>query len=165
MKYGAGKSLIAWRKYVPNAVISYIEYDRACAETQRGKVDKLYVGDQGDSAFLDSVGRQSGPFDFVIDDGGHRRTHMLNSFMSLWPYVSSKGVYVIEDLHCTFYKAYADHPINTFDVIGELIKLMTYDAQAEKQNPNYAYNKTFKMAANSIFSVNCYYDACVFVKK
>lgn len=81
MGYGPGKSLLAWREFLPKASISILEYDGECAEKFRNKVENLFIGDQSSFQVLDNLGKSAGPFDFIIDDGGHSRLQQVFDFI------------------------------------------------------------------------------------
>lgn len=80
MKYGAGKSMLAWRQYLTHSGtnISFVEFDRECAEKFRNEVSHLFIGDQSDFEFLERVGKEGGPYDIIVDDGGHKRTFQVS---------------------------------------------------------------------------------------
>ena len=83
MGYGPGKSLLAWREFLPNANISILEYDGVCAEKFRHKVEHLFIGDQSNFKVLENIGTTAGPFDFIVDDGGHSRLQQVSNFIYL----------------------------------------------------------------------------------
>jgi hypothetical protein len=45
-------------------------------------------------------------FDVIIDDGGHTMEQQITSFCFLFPHVACGGVYIIEDLHTSFWTKY-----------------------------------------------------------
>lgn len=105
MKYGAGKSLIAWKKYLthPETQISFVEYDRECAEKFKPpKVSKLFIGDQSDFVFLEKVGKEGGPYDFIVDDGGHKRTFQA-SFVNIFYWIIYQLIFSIR---CYLYNVF-----------------------------------------------------------
>ena len=67
-------------------------------------------GDQGDEQFLDSMARELGPFDIIIDDGSHMSHHVLASFNALFPHVRPGGIYVIEDLGTSYWPSWGGNP-------------------------------------------------------
>jgi hypothetical protein len=102
-----GGSLEIWRKYFgPEARIVGIDIDPACAERADPDVDIL-IGDQSDPALLaTALERLGGGVDLVIDDGSHIGHHQTASFEYLYPRISERGVYVCEDLHCSYWPDY-----------------------------------------------------------
>ncbi|MGQ0675981.1 MAG: hypothetical protein ACT4N4_07855 [Rhodospirillales bacterium] len=53
--------------------------------------------------FLKRLVDNHGPFDIVVDDGSHRPDDMLASFGFLFPRMSERGIYVIEDTQTAFW--------------------------------------------------------------
>ncbi|MCC6887082.1 MAG: class I SAM-dependent methyltransferase [Hyphomicrobiales bacterium] len=99
-----GGSLEIWRKYFgPTAKILGIDIDPACSE----RVDPdniVMIGDQSDPKLLAAaVERLGGEVDLVIDDGSHLGRHQIASFEYLYPRISADGLYVCEDLHCSYW--------------------------------------------------------------
>lgn len=63
----------------------------------------LLFGDQTNIDFLADV-RKSGPFDIIIDDGGHTMFQMRTSFEYLFRYAMEPGgLYIIEDLGTAYW--------------------------------------------------------------
>jgi hypothetical protein len=44
---------------------------------------KIEIGDQADPMFLLDVAAKHGPFDVIVDDGGHKMHHQKVSFNTL----------------------------------------------------------------------------------
>lgn len=66
------------------------------------------VGDQTDPGFLDSVVAEYGPFDVIIDDGGHSMRQQITSIERLFPTLNDGGVYIVEDTHTSYWEGYQD---------------------------------------------------------
>lgn len=99
-----GGSLEIWRKYFgPQARIVGIDIDPACAS----RVDPeniVMIGDQSDPAVLGAaIERLGGGVDLVIDDGSHLGRHQIPTFEYLYPRISEHGLYICEDLHCSYW--------------------------------------------------------------
>lgn len=98
-----GGSLELWRKYFgPEAVLYGVDIDPACAR----RVDapsQVRIGSQDDPEFLKRVVAEMGGIEIVLDDGSHIASHQRVSFQTLWPLLSPGGVYVIEDLHTSYW--------------------------------------------------------------
>ncbi len=88
--------------FFPNATIHGIDIDERCKTFEQDRI-KIYIGSQHDTNFLEGVVKDIGKIDIVIDDGSHHEDHQRISFETLFPYVKSKGYYVIEDLHFAYH--------------------------------------------------------------
>lgn len=77
----------------------------ACAALD-GRAGAVRIGSQADGAFLRDVVREMGGIDIVLDDGSHRMVHMRRSFDVLFPLLSEGGIYMVEDLHTAYWRAY-----------------------------------------------------------
>ena len=64
------------------------------------------IGDQADPAFLDRVGAAHGPFDLIVDDGGHKMHQQITSFRHLWPQLRDRGLYIVEDVHTSYWPGF-----------------------------------------------------------
>lgn len=94
-----GGSLDIWRSYFgPGSRIAGLDIDPACASVG-GERTRIYIGDQADRALLKRIVAEEGPFDIVLDDGGHRMSQMIASFEELYPTLNCPGVYLVEDTH------------------------------------------------------------------
>ena len=67
-------------------------------------------GDQGDAQFLNSMARELGPFDIIIDDGSHMSHHIIASLNALFPHVRPGGMYVVEDLATAYWPTWGGDP-------------------------------------------------------
>jgi len=91
-------SIAMWRDYFPNAEIIGIDIDPECKRFESDRV-KIIIGDQTDRAFLETFARENfGTIDIIVDDGLHTEDAILTSFSSLYPALSTHGIYAIEDL-------------------------------------------------------------------
>jgi hypothetical protein len=71
------------------------------------------IGDQADAGFLRAVLDEFGPFDAVLDDGGHTARQQLVSFEVLYPELALDGVYLCEDTHTSYWKNFRDSSEHT----------------------------------------------------
>ena len=95
--YGAS-SLKIWKDYFPNSQIYGIDIDPDNAGYDEERI-KIFIGNQGDEAFLNRVVEEAGNFDIIIDDASHINTLTIKSWEVLFnKALSPGGLYVIEDL-------------------------------------------------------------------
>ncbi len=64
------------------------------------------TGDQSDPVFLNGLIQEFGPPDIVLDDGSHMMKDINGSFEILFPQMSNKGVYLVEDLGGCYWPEY-----------------------------------------------------------
>jgi len=95
-----------WRDYFGRkARIIGVDIEPKCAKLG-GKQIEIVIGDQEDRDFLSSLRDRIGPIDIVIEDGGHTMTQQINTFEEIWPGVRDGGVFLIEDLHTSYWDNY-----------------------------------------------------------
>jgi MycE methyltransferase N-terminal len=118
-----GESLRMWKHYFRRGLIYGMDiYPKPGVAQSRVTVIQ---GDQGDEQYLDSLARDVGPFDIIIDDGSHISTHIIASFNALFPHVKPGGLYVIEDLASSYWPNWGGDPDPTAQYRSmELIKDM-----------------------------------------
>jgi len=171
MHYGPGKSIPVWKEFLPNASASILEYDEKCARPYVDKVDNLYVGDQRGVNFMKSIGAKGGPYDIVVDDGGHSRTMQINSLVALWPYIKKNGgIYIIEDIFTSYIESYNDNKSQSaLDLTMEMIVVLNDPSRLNndwKTNlPQMKIHQNTKDISSSVMSINCFERACALIKK
>ncbi len=96
-----GASHKMWLDFFPNAKVYGLDNGQYGDRTQWPEDErfKAMCGDQAKLSSLWQAGEELGPFDIILDDGGHTMWQQQLSFAGLWPYVKPGGFYVIEDLH------------------------------------------------------------------
>lgn len=101
-----GGSLQLWRRYLgPFARIVGIDIDPKCKAIEDEQIS-VRIGNQNDTAFLESVLGEFGAPDVVLDDGSHVMHDISCSFDFLYPRLDKNGVYMIEDLHTAYWEEY-----------------------------------------------------------
>jgi len=104
-----GKSLKTWQDYFsdPKLIVG-LAYGSPSAGVE-GKTESLarvrvVRGDQSKKETMDEL-IQLGPWDIILDDGSHHPDHIIFSLWSLWTSVKPGGLYIIEDLEGSYFKA------------------------------------------------------------
>jgi hypothetical protein len=96
-----GYSVKMWKEYFPQGEIYAIDIvDKKEYEEDRITIG---VGSQNDPEFLNSFNATYGPFDIIIDDGSHINSDMTFSFNHLFPLLKAGGLYVVEDIHASYW--------------------------------------------------------------
>jgi len=101
-----GGSLEMWREYFGRRAKIYgVDIEPRCKQFE-GKRIKIFIGDQEDRSFLASIADEIGPIDVLIEDGGHFMGQQVATFEVLYPRVKDDGVFLIEDLHTSYWDRY-----------------------------------------------------------
>lgn len=104
-----GGSLVMWSEYLgPKARIIGVDIDpkTKCFDGIRPNVSVM-IGDQSDVAVLDRIASH-GPFDIVIDDGGHTARQQISTFNRIYGSVAERGLYICEDTHTSYWSKFQD---------------------------------------------------------
>lgn len=100
---GQGGSSRMWKQYFgPAALIVSIDIREECRAFEDEQV-KVRIGDQSNPAFLQSLIDEFSSFDVVLDDGSHIMSHVKATFDYMYPRMSRDGVYLVEDLHTSYW--------------------------------------------------------------
>lgn len=188
MPYGEGHSLTLWMEYFPHAeAIVEMEFQADClsalstawkekppkwvkasTETWAKALRPVHfiVGDQRDSASIRHVGEQHGPFDVIIDDGGHLMEMQIKTIAAMWPFLRPGGVLLMEDLQTSFDNI-ADPrifwPTTTVHYIAKLQEALHVRSNGNGLDP--AVYIGFNDVLATLESAHCFEEACVLVKK
>jgi len=95
-----------WREYFgDDAIIFGIDINPEC-EKLNGLAGQVRIGSQADSEFLESVVKEMGGVDIILDDGSHHMDHIPLTLKYLFPHMNHGGIYMIEDLHAAYWKKF-----------------------------------------------------------
>jgi hypothetical protein len=114
---GGGESIRGWLEYMPNAHIQGVDIVHSTNpwNSESPNADDRYRFSAGDatSAVFWSGYRHGIMFDVIIDDGCHMSKDVIETFRILWNHVTPKGLYVIEDLGCSYSSIFQTPGIKT----------------------------------------------------
>ena len=97
-----GASLSMWDRYFLRGQIFGIDIDPRCAQFERGRI-QVAIGSQADREFLKTAFGDV-TFDVILDDASHVNTLTKTSLESLFARLAPGGLYIIEDLGCSYVK-------------------------------------------------------------
>lgn len=124
-----GASLKVWRDYFhPQSIITGIDINPDCARFDDPSRNVFVrIGPQQDSAFLNGVVSDLGPFDLIIDDGSHVASHLIASFCLLFGRgLKEGGLYFVEDTHTSFWPEYRDTEKSFLDFCYDLVEYLHF---------------------------------------
>lgn len=173
-----GESVKLWEKYFVNSELHFIDINPDTVVYHSSRSFYHYI-DQSNFSALQKFAQNLGyTFDIIIDDGGHTMEQQIVSFLALFPFVSSGGFYIIEDLHTSYWKAYGGfgqvgQPVAGPGTCTEFLKKLVDDlnytagvttcADFEKIPPT--LKKDLNAFQASIDSMHFYQSICIIRKK
>ena len=155
-----GPSLKVWSEYFKNSNIAALDIVPIDLQFKNAEI---FCGDQTDENFLKSIVNKFKYFDIIIDDGSHISNHVIKSFNFLFEHLSVGGLYIIEDLHYSYYPRYGGSRINlnkkntSLNFLKSLVDSLNYE---NYDRPFYKKSK-FNGKINSIN----FYQNCAVLKK
>jgi hypothetical protein len=101
-----GGSLGMWKSYFgPQARLVGVDINPRALKFADDQVTVI-IGDQSDRTFLRDLRKRYPKIDILLDDGGHSMMQQIVSFEELFDAVVEDGVYMIEDVHTSYWPEY-----------------------------------------------------------
>ena len=128
-----GGSLETWSKYFKSAkaiigvdIVEQVEsysYSDVRIKTICGDATSIY-----DNARLIGVTPS-----IIVDDASHQSFDIISSFVSLFPRLESGGVYVVEDLCCSYWRSFnVQGQVSSWDFFKALSDLVNYEHMSDE---------------------------------
>jgi O-antigen biosynthesis protein len=127
-----GGSLEIWGKYFPKAKkLIGCDINPDCAQLQFDDTRiALVVSDANTDGAQQQIQNLSPKFDLIIDDGSHRSSDIIHSFCRYFPVLANDGLYVAEDLHCSYWQEFEGglfQPYSSIAFFKKLADLTNYE--------------------------------------
>jgi hypothetical protein len=101
-----GGSMRMWSRFFgPDARLVGVDIDPV-ALVSAGDRYTVVLADQADPDAMRNLAQKYGPFDVIIDDGGHSMVQQITSIEALFPMLNDGGVYLVEDCHTSYWEEY-----------------------------------------------------------
>lgn len=103
-----GGSLEIWPKYFSNAsVLLGCDINPDCARLSYDDPRiGVIVGDATAPDVFERVFQRTPQFDIIIDDGSHLSSDIIKSFALYFPRLAEGGIFIVEDLHCSYWEQF-----------------------------------------------------------
>jgi SAM-dependent methyltransferase len=127
-----GGSLEIWSKYFSKAKeIIGLDADPACRDLRYDDPRiSVLVGDATSDEVVDELNANGRSFDIIIDDGSHTSTDIIRAFVKHFRSLSNGGIYVIEDLCCSYWQSHEgglDSPYSSIAFFKRLIDVINHE--------------------------------------
>ncbi len=173
-----GNSVKLWENYFPFAELHFIEIDSSNIQYQSQRSQYHFLDQTDKSALLLFAKNTGGDFDIIIDDGGHHMDQQIISFQSLFPYVKSGGMYIIEDLHTSYWNDWGGNGTQLLPKAGpgtavyflqNLVDDLNYTGAvtglADHRKISSSLKSTLNEYQDKIYSIHFYNSLCIILKR
>lgn len=176
-----GDSVKLWESYFVNAELHFVDIDSRNISYYSTRSQYHFADQENYDQMVTLASNLGGNFDIVIDDGGHTMRQQIVSFEALFPYMASGGLYIIEDLHTSYWehwetthqvrKGYpaAIRPNSCSEFLKDRVDDLNYTAAMnacadfDKVTPE--LRKTLNYYQANIDSIHFYQSLCIIIKK
>ena len=151
-----GSLEIAKKLFGLKSVLIGVDIDPVCKNLETiGLASHIIIGSQTDDDCLKQIVSKSSGIDIIIDDGSHIQSHMIGTFIKLFPYLKENGVYIIEDANTIYSLEHQESffGINLYDYFKGLSERLNIDFI----NPD-ARRARHKIPRQERFPIKKFYD-------
>lgn len=109
----------------------------------------------------------SAQFDIIIDDGSHTSPDINQTLLKYFPVLKPDGVYIIEDLHCSYWPAYGgglENPSSPIELLKVLIDSINMSHWYNKEEHGELNDPLTLIFANRIRSIQ-FSDSMAIIRK
>jgi glycosyltransferase involved in cell wall biosynthesis len=127
-----GGSLDIWSQYFPHAqrlVGCDINPDCARLSYEDPRI-AVVVGDANSDATQAKILTYAPALDVIMDDGSHRSSDIVKSFARYFPHLADDGVFIAEDLHCSYWEDFEGglfDPFSSITFFKRLADVISYE--------------------------------------
>ncbi|MBB3542445.1 glycosyltransferase [Rhizobium sp. BK399] len=127
-----GGSLEIWGQYFASAKkIVGCDINEACrALNYDDPRISLVIGDATEENIYQEITNISDAFDVIVDDGSHTSGDIIKTFFRYFSRLKEGGIYVVEDLHCSYWSDFEGglyHPFSSISFFKRLVDIANYE--------------------------------------
>ncbi len=169
-----GGSLEVWCKYFSKAKnVIGVDIDPNCSGISfDDKRIKVIIGDSNSTSLKDELQNVCPYFDVIIDDGSHKSYDIIKTFTDLIPLLNSNGVYIIEDLHCSYWQNFqggVERPDSSLSFFKKIVDVINIEHWRNGKDLNWLFRDVGLVNINSesiealsrIKSISFYNSMCI----
>ena len=152
-----GGSLEIFSKYFSNAeLILGCDIDPKCKELQFNTPKiKFIPGDVNKDEIKNQITKLS-KFDIILDDGSHNSDDIIKTFCNYFNYLKDGGLYIIEDLHCSYWREHKGglfFPISSINFFKKLVDIINHEHWGVEKNKEWllrGFIQNYKININNV---------------
>jgi len=127
-----GGSLEIWKRFFPLAKsIIGCDINPKCINLKYSEQNiKIIVGDANEAATRQAILSISNDFHIVIDDGSHRSSDIIKSFCLYFPSINPGGLFIAEDLHCSYWAPFEGglrNGLSSIEFFKRLVDILNFE--------------------------------------
>jgi hypothetical protein len=166
-----GSSVKLWESYFQQADLHFIDITLGAAQ-YFSKRSHYHIANQENSSDLENFLRETGGnFDVILDDGGHTMNMQIVSFQVLFPHLKSGGMYIIEDLHTSYWPSFGGGAVRgtTISFLKDLIDDLNFvgnrTTRASHRNLTPSILNSLSLYQREIESIHFYDSVAIIIKR
>ncbi|HAT2491763.1 TPA: class I SAM-dependent methyltransferase [Aeromonas hydrophila] len=175
-----GGSLEIWSRFFNNGkrFIGCDINEKCSSLSYDDKRISVIIGDANAISVKENIQKLfDGQINILIDDGSHTSGDIIKAFFNYFPLVSDDGIYVIEDLHCSYWEEfdgglYNPHSSMTFlKLLADVINFehwglpgVTPEKLFSEFIDKYSLDVESSHILSNIYSISFYNSVCVIYK-
>jgi hypothetical protein len=165
-----GASVKMWEEYFPNADLHFMDITFQELQYYSKRSHYHLCNQENRKQLQEFVQTTGGNFDIIIDDGGHTMNQQITSFSVLFPHVKSGGMYIIEDLHTSYWASYgggkADSTVNFLKtLIDDVNYVGARTSRASHENISPSVLQELTIYREKIYSIHFYDSVAIVIKR
>jgi hypothetical protein len=126
-----GGSLEIYADYFPNAqIILGCDINENCKNLTYSEQNiQVIVGDATQNSTFEQI-QPHGKFDIIIEDGSHTSPDIVKTFCKYFNELNEGGLFVIEDLHCSYWNGFTGgifHPLSSISFFKRLVDIINFE--------------------------------------
>ncbi len=162
-----GESHRMWSHYFTKSSKIYgLDIDPRCKANEKQNI-KIFIGSQSDPKIINELAEDANKqFDVILDDGSHVNELTIKSFELLFPYLKSGGLYIIEDLGCSYMEEKLEEEVKKGWPGMQYNKDVSF-VNNRKDMDNFFFNivKDIDLSNNNLYEWVHFYSKIAIIKK
>ena len=116
---------------------------------------KVIIGNINDNEIKEQI-LNLPKFDIIIDDGSHSSQDIIKTFILYYNHLNDDGIYIVEDLHCSYWKEHSGglfFPISSISFFKKIVDIINFEHWGIKKNTDWflkPFSYNYKIELNHV---------------
>jgi cephalosporin hydroxylase len=140
-----GGSLEMWAQYFLGAQsITGIDINPKCSSLSfNSNLINVIIGDASKLKTLQLLPKE---IDLVIDDGSHRSSDIISTFINLLPSLNTNALYIVEDICCSYWQEFeggVNHPHSSMNFFKKVVDIINFEHWRNDKDLNWLFDNKY----------------------